>query len=342
MATYGSDPLLGKAQTLPYDITTQQAILKRKRAIAEALMAQSMKAQPQTLNEGGTLRPANIAGPIQQVLGAILGQQQMGQLETEEQRVGQEYNRRIAEAIQKYQQTRQGAPVEISGPPEEGYTSAGFIQGAGDPRKAFTEAMATGLGPVMSMAQEDYKEAQKGAITPKELLQYGQHYDPESMQRLAAASGFNIPTGTFLGRPKVQEAGGVLYKTQDEKILPGREAVEKFVEADRGGIPITKGEVTGQEKGITGGPTQPEVSLEKGLDAESVKLLGEGYKEAIKAREGVSSALRAKHLAAQIPAENFGTLADVKLNVNKFLQSIGGKPLPETAKVEELKSAMGY
>lgn len=152
-----------------FDPQAQAEKLKRRRALAEALMAQNMQTP---INAGGNLGHGAVQG-IAKVLGAILGQRQLKGLDKEEADLSAKRAAGLQTELQNYMTTREGRPGEVM---TEGQV-AELMQNnvapqlaepvKADPRKAVIQAMisrypemqAVGATDMASLAkQKPYEE----------------------------------------------------------------------------------------------------------------------------------------------------------------------------------------
>src|SRR6185295_18340696 len=138
-----------EASGIDPEIAAQMLGLKSKRAVAEAILARSMKGldTPQTPAGGLTPRISPWAA-LAQVAQAALAQKMTGSLDEQQASLANQNQQKVASAMQQYEQQRVGTPaqpINDSGPGDAADTSTIMNGQAGNPRAAIIGAMSNPL-----------------------------------------------------------------------------------------------------------------------------------------------------------------------------------------------------
>lgn len=131
---------------LPPEIAMEERALKRRQAIAEAMMQRGMAPMPGATSSGRYLvAPSPLAG-IAQILQGYSGRKQLEETDKAYSDLGTKYQKGVTDAIMQYQQQKAGTPGQaaIESPPDELGGGPGREATPGtpaDPRAAVTAAM---------------------------------------------------------------------------------------------------------------------------------------------------------------------------------------------------------
>lgn len=188
---------MSQPMTLPFDLTGSQEQLDRKRQLAEMLMQQAQSPQQGQMISGHYVSPG-LLGAVSPIINALLAKKMQDEVQTGGAELRSKYNSMLADGMEKYFATREGAPaVPMVGPlpadptnPEMGQLSGNLTEAvAPNPRKAAIQALTSGIGPLQQLGQMDLQNIGKGSLTPKDILSLT-GYDPKS--KVVAALGGGV------------------------------------------------------------------------------------------------------------------------------------------------------
>lgn len=343
---------------LPADIGTEREILAKKRRIIDALLARGTARMSPTI-DAGAYKIANWGDAIGSIADAYFGKKGSDELDERDRALGEETSRRTQEGITKYLADLLGsdnAPIgqdtralDESGAEGAPPVAMGAVKA--NPIKAIAEAMGSGLQPLQDMAKTGLaalvKGKTEGALDNKTIFAHvAQIATPESAVLFAQT-----------GDPRVLRFKRNIEKGADGNFADTTEAQSgvgpvsgvgyvgpKYgpVQPGSGSMPPTQTEIqSGKTTGISGGNVTPATKLESQIGEASVKKLESGSLEAKDAINGLQAVARAQTLIQGLDPVALGSFANLRLQANKVIQGLGGKPLPEGAKIEELNGAVG-
>lgn len=192
---------------LPPDLLAQAERERRRQALAQALMQQSLQPQP-TIKAGRFIVPQGAAGPIGQIGLAAIGGTGMHSAGEALRGVGETYNKRLVEGVESYMRQRQGTPEQ---PVAEGLEGPPVPARAPDPRGAATSAIASGIGPLQKLGFADVQAMNKNVMTLKDWLPMARYFDPKSV---VTAAQTGDPRSLQL-KPEIKQHEGQFYDFSD-------------------------------------------------------------------------------------------------------------------------------
>jgi hypothetical protein len=305
---------------LPPDFASSMEAIQRKKALANALLQQSMSPQQGQMVSGHFVGPG-IVGALAPLAQALLGRHTQKEAESDQQTFTTQYNSAASQALQQYLEARKT-----------------------DPRAAAGSAIQSKFPALVALGQKDLANM----LTQKEVLGLP-GYDATS--RLAAALHPGDPDIAGLKPEQVlKDVNGQVIDVTPGK-APGRvyDARDKF--GNVGPVAQTPGgPVNGQINPETGevkyAPTGTNINLNTNLSAaeEMAKTLGKGQSEQL-----LASKLTAEKAASQLQTLSAatrdlqagiksGTGADVKLIVAKVGKALGLSDDPQIANTEAYRA----
>lgn len=203
---------MSQPMTLPFDLTGSQEQLDQKRQLAEMLMQQARTPQQGQMVSGHYVSPG-LLGAVSPIINALLAKKMQDEVQTGGAELRSKYNSMLADGMEKYFATREGASaVPMVGPlpadptnPEMGQISGNLTEAvAPDPRKAAIQALTSGIGPLQQLGQMDLQSIGKNSLTPIEILKLAGEgkFTPEST--VAAATSLN--PHQLKGDPKKEDS----------------------------------------------------------------------------------------------------------------------------------------
>lgn len=166
---------------LPPELATEYDQLRRRRALAEAMLARGMAPALQPQQTGRLAVPMSPLAPLAQMVSAYVGKKGMDEADAGMKGVGAKYNEGLAQAIKEYQTSGQGKtimpdPQEVEQSADQGTPAVSPAHVAPDPRARVAQAMASPYAPVRQLGMMDYqaavKQGQPFTLKPGET-QYG-------------------------------------------------------------------------------------------------------------------------------------------------------------------------
>lgn len=155
-----SDPYGLIASGLPPELAAQLSGVNHQQAIAEALLAQSMRPVENIGGVGAKLHPLQ---GLAQMLQSYRAQTGMADADRVRADIASQKERGVADALMKYEQARSGSPA-IPAPADELGGGPGAPAIKGDPRAAIAAAMGNVYlrgNPVVAADLKSYEESQK-------------------------------------------------------------------------------------------------------------------------------------------------------------------------------------
>lgn len=304
--------LMGPNPSQPFDIQTEQARLQQAGQLAELMLLQSNQAQSPTVQAGPGLVMPNVGGIVGNRLSGMQAGRELGGIQARQGQLSQEYQQGLAEEIKQLMATRQKNPVA-----------------------AVTMALQSRYPEIRKLGTE----MEKGLPDSKTMMQYGPNFNPKTLPQLMETGSAEFMTPA----PKVEFKDNKSFRVTGgdvEEIGTTRNFGPMGIDPGTG-IPGQTDLATNEFHGRTGGEisTQNRKNLDEFTAAR--KALEEGakrYDEGVNTLETISTV---KAQMATIPAGRFGSLADWRLAVNRFLEMAGGAKAPETAGLEAINSALG-
>lgn len=178
-----------EASGIDPEIAAKMLGLKSKRAIAEAMLQQSMGGlQAPPTPAGGYAVPISPLAGVAKVLQAYMADKQLKGLDEEGAKLAGESQRRMGEALKGYEQTRVGTPeaAPMVANDDEGNRMPNVSATPGNPRQAIIEAMSKGLGG-NPLVKADMMALEK-SNQPYTLTAGAQRFGPDN--KPLAAAGF--------------------------------------------------------------------------------------------------------------------------------------------------------
>ena len=202
---------MSQPMTLPFDLTGSQEQLDQKRQLAEMLMQQARTPQQGQMVSGHYVSPG-LLGAVSPIINALLAKKMQDEVQTGGAELRSKYNSMLADGMEKYFATREGASaVPMVGPlpadptnPEMGQISGNLTEAvAPDPRKAAIQALTSGIGPLQQLGQMDLRSIGKNSLTPIEMLKLAGEgkFTPES----AVAAATSLNPHQLKGAPKKED-----------------------------------------------------------------------------------------------------------------------------------------
>lgn len=298
------------ATQLPFDFETQQASLKRRQAVADALLQRGMTPQQGGMisNSAGTFYtgPSGL-GLLAPAALMALGDKQSQDVERDQTQLASRYKEGLQQELQNYERTRAGTNDEM-GP-----------NMPGNPRQAAINAIVSSYAPLRDIGMNDLKTASQGQITAKDLLPYT---DPSAIPELATRGSMGFKPKADLG-----ETGGVIYDKNTRRIvkLEGPAPTRKT----EGGDLFEESPSTGSWKKLDNAPKiTTNVSVSNG-DNEFLKSLGKQTAEMVTdARNRKVNAERMVNVASRLEELSTqgvfsGPTANLAVTIGQFADTLG-------------------
>jgi len=186
---------MSQPMTLPFDLTGSQEQLDQKRQLAEMLMQQARTPQQGQMVSGHYVSPG-LLGAVSPIINALLAKKMQDEVQTSGAELRSKYNSMLADGMEKYFATREGASaVPMVGPlpadptnPEMGQISGNLTEAvAPDPRRAAIQALTSGIAPLQELGKMDLQNQGKSSLTPIELLKLAGEgkFTPDSTKEAA-------------------------------------------------------------------------------------------------------------------------------------------------------------
>lgn len=204
---------------LPPDLMAQQSGIDRKRAIAQAMMQAGMTPQQGQMISGHYVGPG-LGGAIAQLAQTFGGMAIGKDLDQQQAGIGEAYNKRLSEGLDKFIQTREGAPGEVMNDQQ----AADLMQNdtapqlaepvKADPRRAVFEAMASGLQPLQQIGQMELQAMLRSKGRDPSMIKEsgGQFYDLSTGKPVLLGGAEYGPTESIGGDLYQRGPGGKLVK----------------------------------------------------------------------------------------------------------------------------------
>jgi hypothetical protein len=195
---------------LPPDLAAQALTLRRKQAIAQALLQQGLPPIQPLPSQGRFATPISPFQGAAQLMQAYKGQQGIGEGERGFRGLGEEYNKRLTEGVQSYMKQRMGGPetpteLRPDGPP--------LPATPGDPLGAATGAIGSGVGPLQKLGFADIAAMNKNVMTTKDWLPLARYFEPKSV---VTASMSGDPRALQL-KPDIKQHEGQFFDFSDPR-----------------------------------------------------------------------------------------------------------------------------
>jgi len=264
---------MSQPMTLPFDLTGSQEQLDRKRQLAEMLMQQARTPQQGQMVSGHYVSPG-LLGAVSPIINALLAKKMQDEVQTSGAELRSKYNSMLADGMEKYFATREGASaVPMVGPlpadptnPEMGQISGNLTEAvAPDPRRAAIQALTSGIGPLQQLGQMDLQNIGKSSLTPIELLKLAGEgkFTPDSAKEAAVT----LDPSRLKGSAKPQDSW------TDPYILTGPDG--RPLSADGRPLLVRKNTRTNETIAMGSGQTiNIDTQGNKAAIENSVKLLG--------------------------------------------------------------------
>lgn len=305
--------LLGANPQQPFDLQTEQARLALAQKIAQEMLMQSLGSTDPTVDSGAGVRSLNPNVGMNMLKGMMA----RGQLDSVNSS-----QREIARALLEAQAQQTGQYMDLR-------TGGKF-------NEAVKLAAGSSLPYMQGLAQKDIQ----GMLDPKDLIQYGDKWTGQSLSRFAQSNDPN----KLRAMPKGQNANGMTWtevegrrdSSTDHPIVtydPARIDLKLNTLAQRN-------QQTGQETLSTYGDVTPERSQTGKMVDFDLKQLGDSmaaFRENNQQMRMIDAAYKS---IEQLPADQMGTFADARNAVQRFVETLGGKKMAGTPKMEELQSAL--
>lgn len=209
---------------VPFDYATQNEELKRKKALYDNMLQNSM-----TPTKGGMVGDRFVGPGIPDAVARVLSAYFAGKGQEEtakgQQQLRTDYNTNLGKTIEDYTNLRNGAPakeipydesqirntMENDQPlPEQAMAPA---QKA-DPRMAAIKAVTSGFPELQQLGMSDLTQLGKAEqpLGVKDLLAYA---SPESLTKMAQGGG----VGAFQGKADLKTAGDVVFDPNTKQIV---------------------------------------------------------------------------------------------------------------------------
>lgn len=196
-----------QANLFGYD--TEAEDLRRRQAMADALMGQSMQA-PQGVTVGGMGAGPHWTSALANMVSGYGAGKANANIKADRSALSERYAKDLSEGMDRYRRTSEGftTPPLIARPGVDPVTP-------GDPTKAVMDAMASNHPVLQKFAAEEYARMQAGKLTPKDMAGY-------ATPRSVLESGGN-PAG-FQPKVNIQNmpAGGVSLDDGGQVFTPGQ------------------------------------------------------------------------------------------------------------------------
>lgn len=172
---------------LPPDLAAQQSGIDRKRALAQAMLQRGLTPQQGQMVSGHFVAPG-LLGALSQAAQAFGGMAMEKDLDQQQAGIGEAYNKRLSEGLDKFLRTRDGAPGETMTDQQ----AADLMQNdtaptlaepvKADPRRAVLEAMTSGMQPLQQIGQMELQAMLRPKGRDPSMIKEtgGQFYDLSS------------------------------------------------------------------------------------------------------------------------------------------------------------------
>lgn len=204
---------------LPFDFSADQAALDRRRQLAQAVMQSGMAPLQGQMVSGHYVAPG-LLGHLSQV-GKFLGGMAMDkQLDEQQKTLSNARNTQMAEGLERYLKTREGAPGQVMNDQQaadlmnndQAPTLAEPVKA--DPRRAVIEAMTSQFPELQKVGQMDFAAMLKSKGADPSMIKEsgGQFYDLSSGKPVLLGGAEYGPTETIGGDLYQRGPGGKLVK----------------------------------------------------------------------------------------------------------------------------------
>lgn len=330
------------------DYSTQEEELKRKQAIAEAMMAQGMQMGGGTEMVGDRAVKKSPLEPILKVLQAYLGAKGLEDTKEEGKTLSAQKQKDLSSGMEQFMGNMTGTTASIPG--GEGTDAyGGTIEHKANPRKAILDAMGSKHPMVQQLGVSQLGQLGKDSLTTKDWLGMAKDFTPKSYAAAFAAKdpSLLVPRGQFM------TANDQVLNTSGEAPTPAFDARDKY---DKVG-PVAEGPdgpIMGQTEAGTGkvafapapskttinnNPAKAEGALQIGLAGGNVKRIEESYGVASKVPQLLANLDEAAaNLTAGVKS---GQTAEFNLALSKLAKNLGmGDVDPTIANTEVFRAKM--
>lgn len=298
------------ATQLPFDFETQQASLKRRQAVADALLQQGMTPRQGGMisNSAGTFYagPSGLGLLAPAALMAI-SDKESREVEKGQQELAGKYKEGLQQELQNYERTRAGTNDEM-GP-----------NLPANPRQAAINAIVSSYAPLRDIGMNDLKTASQGQITAKDLLPYT---NPTAVPNLATRG-----VAGFVPKADLGESGGVIYDKNTRQVvkLEGPAPTRRMENGDL----FEESPSTGTWKKLDNAPKiTTNVSVSNGdneflkkLGAQTAELVTDARNRKVNAERMVNVASRLEELSNQ--GTFSGPTANIAVTLGQFADTLG-------------------
>ena len=234
-------PATSDMMGLPPEMQIEALQLARKRALADALVQQSMQQEnPNQVVAGHVVRYSPLQG-IAKLGQAYFGRKAQENADNAQKDLAAKYNTQLAEAVRNYTTKTTGGP-ETLGEDVAGPTRPFVPASDADKRAAIISGMTSGFSPLANIASQDWKDLMKNQLTIKDIGAFMKDFTPESVQAFVASGG-KTPLQRNIN---ARSDGGVTYDTTTGKPIGATSTYGPV-----GPVPGTDG-VVGQKNEATG------------------------------------------------------------------------------------------
>lgn len=252
------DPMMMQTGQLPPELQAQAMALNRRQMLTQMLMQRSQQPIGVPQNKGRLESAISPLAPLAQVAQALMAGKMAQQGDQDQAQFGKDYNSSLAQAIRNYDTTRMGQPAQPGAPahgPIEGAASPSAqtppsAAVPGDQRGAVIQAMTSGFPALQEIGKMDLTALNKNALTPENMLQNAEKYDPKSFTEAMTAYRMGDPgwQSKLVAKPGVHVVDG------------------QIVETPVGGQPKVTGDFSAQfDKNPDG---SPKITMIKGADGQ--------------------------------------------------------------------------
>lgn len=230
---------------LPPDLAAQQSQIDLRRGMVNALMQSGLTPKQGQMVGGRFIGPSKFSGLLD--IAKVLGGQYMNKgLDQQQQAIGEQYNTRMAEGLEKFLRTRNGVPGETMTDQQAadlmGNDQAPTLREPvqADPKRAMLEAMTSGIGPLQQIGQMELQALlRKKEFDPAMIKEAGgQFYDFSSGKPVLVGGNEYGSTERIDGDLYQRGPGGKLLKldnapkvTTNVQNLPPAAGLKKYQEA---------------------------------------------------------------------------------------------------------------
>lgn len=318
---------------LPFDYETQQASLKRRQGIVDALTQRFLTPQ-----QGGTISnsagtfysgPSALESALTPILGMMATEKAQNELNADQAGLTQRYNEGLKSSLEEYEGLRNGKPAGMvpSGAPtiDNDPANPKMVPDpanpgvAPDPRKAAIHAIVSSYAPMRDIGMSDLKESAKNALTAKDLLPYA---DPSSVPAIAARGVMGFRPKSDLG-----EVNGIVYDKNNRQIvqLGGPEPTRVKQDGDL----YEQSPSTGAYRKLDNAPKINVTTNVASGENEFLKKLGASTAELVdNSRKAAQQAQKSEVLASRLEALDkqgvfTGPTANAAVAVGQFANALG-------------------